>query len=153
MVAIEDRFALQDTISRFGRLVDDRNWVGLSQVFAERVKLDYTRLFGGEPEELPGSTLGERWHARLGGLDATQHIITNVVSEIDGDMASVVANVIGVHFLSKLGNNQLLTGGGVYHMHLKRADRRWLINELALRVIWLDGNRDIFTAAAENSPE
>jgi hypothetical protein len=146
-----DQFTVQDTISRFGRLVDDQDWPGLPKMFTERVKLDYTRLFGGTPEEVPGSTIGDRWRKRLGGFDATQHVITNIVADIEGDDASVVANVVAHHVLTALGDDGMLTGGGTYHIRLTRTGDRWLIAEIGVRVFWLDGNKNLFAAAAENA--
>lgn len=146
--AVLDQFLVSDVINRFGRLVDDRAWDELAGVFAEWVELDYTALFGGTPQEVPATAVGARWEARLGGFDRTQHIITNIVTDIAGDTATAVSNVVAMHVLSELGDNGTLMGGGTYRMRLSRVDGAWRISAITTDVAWLTGNKELFAEAA-----
>lgn len=41
---MDDRQALTDTVLRYGRCIDDRDWDGLAALLSERVDLDVTSL-------------------------------------------------------------------------------------------------------------
>lgn len=146
-----EHLRVSDVVNRFARLVDDRAWDGLGALVTERVELDYTALFGGEPREVPATAVGGIWAARLGGFDRTQHLVANVVADIDGDTAQVVANVVAVHVLEDLGADGMLTGGGTYRMRLARVDGRWLIAAIKTEVSWLQGNEKLFAEAARRT--
>jgi hypothetical protein len=142
-----------DAINRFGRLVDDRAWDGLAALCADRVELDYTAMFAGQPRVVDAAEIGGIWAARLRGFDGTQHVITNTVTEFDGDTATAVSNVVAMHVLTELGANGTLSGGGTYRMRLVRGDGRWLIAGIKADVTWLLGNKDLFTAAANRAAD
>lgn len=141
---------IETVISRLLRMVDDRDWTGLPSVFTEQVQVDYTSLWGGEPETLHRDALIGRWRDLLSGLDATQHLGGNVLAEIDADGhgASAVSNVIGVHRLTNPTGGPLWTVGGTYHTRLFRTGDGWAISSLTLRVAWTEGNTNIMTLAA-----
>jgi SnoaL-like domain len=80
-------------------------------------------------------------------LDATQHLITGVLPEIDGDTATVVASLMAVHRRSNATGGSLWTVGGTYRFGLRRAGDRWLIDGLSLRVAWVDGNQGVIGGA------
>lgn len=147
--ALLEHLAVSDVINRFGRLVDDRAWDGMGALFAERVELDYTALFGGTPREVRASDVGGIWAARLGGFDTTQHVIANIVTDVVGDTTTAVSNVVAVHVIAELGEDGTLTGGGTYRMRLTRADGRWRIAAIRTEVSWLLGNKNLFAEAAE----
>ncbi|NGO66877.1 nuclear transport factor 2 family protein [Streptomyces boncukensis] len=151
--APEEHFAIQDVVSRFGRMVDDRNWDRLPGIFTEQVRLDYTELFGGRPQEVPGGTIGDRWRARLSGFSATQHVITNVVADVGGATADVVANVVATHVLRGPADSRMVTCGGTYQLGMARGPGRWLISAVTARLVWTDGDLGLFAAAAEHAPK
>ena len=39
-----DAAALRDTISRYGRFIDDRDWDGLASILADAIEFDFTSL-------------------------------------------------------------------------------------------------------------
>lgn len=144
-MSVEDSLTVRDTISRYGRCIDDRDWAGLVSILADRIRLDFTPLWGGEPEELAGTDLVARWREMSERLDATQHLITGVLPAIDGDEATAVANLVAVHRRVNLTGDSLWTVGGTYRFGLRRAAGRWAIESLALRVAWVDGNQAVIT--------
>jgi hypothetical protein len=144
-MSVQDSLAVRDAISRYGRCIDDRDWVGLASILADEVKLDFTSLWGGEPEELAGAELVARWRAMSERLDATQHLITGALPEIDGERATVVANVVAVHRRVNPTGDSLWTVGGTYRFELRRTARQWVIQALSLRVAWVDGNQAVIT--------
>lgn len=147
-MTIEDRYQVETTLSRLGRLVDDRDWDGLHDLFTEIVEVDYTSLWGGEPEKLAREDLIGRWRDTLTELEATQHVITNVLADVTGDTATATANVVGVHRRAVTTGGPLWTVGGTYHARLTRSAGSWRIDSLTLRVAWADGNIGIMTIGA-----
>jgi hypothetical protein len=142
-----DTTAVRDTIGRYGRLIDDRDWDGLASILADAIEFDFTSLWGGEPETVTGTDLVARWRGMSERLDATQHLITGVLPEIDSDTATVVASLMAVHRRSNAIGGSLWTVGGTYRFGLRRAGDRWLIDGLSLRVAWVDGNQGVIGGA------
>ena len=74
--------------------VDDLDWETVRSSFTTEVEIDYTSLWGGEPETLTADQLIDRWRQLLPGFDATQHLIGPVaVTEADELTASCTINV------------------------------------------------------------
>jgi SnoaL-like domain len=144
-MSLEDSLAVQDIVSRYGRCIDDRDWAGLASILAEEVRLDFTSLWGGEPERLKGTELVARWREMRERLDATQHLITGVLPEIDGEQATAVTNLVAVHRRVNATGDSLWTVGGSYRFDLRRTAGRWVIEGLSLRVAWVDGNQAVIT--------
>jgi hypothetical protein len=137
---------LGNIVTRYGRLIDDRDWEGLGRLFADDVALDFTSLWGGEAEEVTRTELVRRWREMGESLDATQHVITGVLSELDGERAVVITNLIATHRRSTATGGPLWVVGGVYRFGLRTVGDGWVIDELALRASWVEGNQAVVTA-------
>jgi 3-phenylpropionate/cinnamic acid dioxygenase small subunit len=44
-----DTTAVGDTIGRYGRLIDDRDWDGLASILADAIEFDFTSLWAESP--------------------------------------------------------------------------------------------------------
>ena len=143
----QDSAAVRDTISRYGRFIDDREWAALVSILADTIELDFTSLWGGEPETVTGTDLAARWRDMSERLDATQHLITGILPEITGDTATVVASLMAVHRRANATGGVLWTVGGTYRFELRRVTERWIINGLTLQVAWVDGNQAVIASA------
>ncbi|WP_251016415.1 nuclear transport factor 2 family protein [Streptomyces sp. ISL-99] len=99
---------------------DQREGERLAGVFAEKVTLDYTSLAGGEPAELTPAEIVAAWTSALGGYDATQHLITNHLVDIEGDTAVCTAAFQATHRLATPHGSPLWTLGGTYRFGLVR---------------------------------
>ena len=141
----QDAAAVRDTISWYGRFIDDRDWAGLSPILADTIQFDFTSLWGGEAETVTGTDLVARWRDLSERLDATQHLITGVLGELDGDTATASASLMAVHRRANATGGSSWTVGGRYRFGLRRAARRWVIDGLSLRVAWVDGNQAVIT--------
>ena len=147
--ATEDRLAILDLIARLGLLVDARDWDALEeQVFADPVYSDRTSLFGGEPATVSRSELIGGLRQVLGNLDATHHLITCQVINLDGDQATSAANMQGTHILANAGGGSMWTAAGRHDYQLKRTADGWRIAGLTFTVQWASGNEHILTLAA-----
>lgn len=150
---LADRAAITDTVTRFGWCLDRRNWDGLKALFTDVVRTDYTALWGGEPQEagvdeLLATDRQGSWRRTMDGLDATQHLITNILAEGDGDTATATANVVGVHRLPNPHGGPLWTVGGTYEFVLTRTADGWRIRAITQGITWVEGNQQVLFRAA-----
>ena len=150
-----DRVAVADTVTRMAWYLDRRDWDGLAGLFTERVYTDYTSLWGGTPleatvEELLSTDRQGSWRRTMDGLEATQHLVTNILVELDGDEARATANVVGHHRLTNPHGSPLWTVGGTYDFRLVRADR-WRIRAITMTITWAQGNQHVLALALTRS--
>lgn len=153
-----DRAAVTDLVLRMGWLLDRRDWDAFRSLFTERVYTDYTDLWGGQPQEasvdqLLATDAQGSWRRTMDGLEATQHLITNVLVDLRGDEGVATANVVGVHRLVNPHGGPLWTLGGTYDIQVVRdAHRGWLIRGITQRITWVDGNQQVLFRAASTPP-
>lgn len=148
-----DRADITDTVVRMGWYLDRRDWDALRGLFTEHVYTDYTDLWGGEPREgtvdqLLSTTAQGSWRRTMEGLEATQHLITNVLASVSGDDATATANVLGVHRLTNPHGSPLWTVGGTYEFRLTRTAEGWRIRAITYKISWVDGNQQVLFRAA-----
>ncbi|MFI2234311.1 nuclear transport factor 2 family protein [Nocardia testacea] len=141
-----DRLDIIDTCTRMAWHTDHREWAALEQVFADRVTLDYTGLNGGEPVVLTPPQITAAWRDTLGGFEATQHLLTNHLVDIDGDTAVCTASFQATHRGNDEFGASLWTLGGSYRFDLVRVAGGWRIRGLVMTPVWGDGNRRLLPA-------
>ncbi|GAA2150327.1 nuclear transport factor 2 family protein [Actinomadura napierensis] len=144
----ETKIEIAETCTRMAVHADRREWALLRGLFADSVLLDYTSLNGGEPARLTPQEIVDAWAATLGGFDATQHLIANHLVEVDGDRAVCTASFQATHRLATPYGAPLWTLGGDYRWELARTGGRWLIDSVAMKATWGDGNKDLPARAA-----
>lgn len=138
-----DRAAIGDTIMRYATGIDRRRWPLYRSIFADEVDIDFS-TWSGVAERMRADDWVERVRQGLSGFDATQHNLTNLVFEIDGDTATCVVNMIAVH---RLGD-EFQRLGGFYTHRLRRGGDGWEITGCTLTVTWEEGDRALFGRAA-----
>lgn len=148
----DDWAEIVTVITRMAWLADRRDWDQLLDVFAEQVELDYTSLTGGEPARLTPADLVAGWRAGLGGLDATQHLVSNHLVDVQGDRAVVTAQFQATHVLATPRGDPTWTLGGRYRFGLTRHEGRWRIDAVTMTTTWATGNQQIMTLATSAAP-
>ena len=143
-------FDVASTVGALAVRVDARDWGGLLALFAPQVRVDYTSLFGGDPQVTEREALIAQWRGLLPGFTHTTHVIGEPAVEIDGERASVRASVVAWHFVREtaLAGNELWLVGGCYEMTMQRIDGAWRIAELTLARAWQHGNLELPKVAA-----
>jgi hypothetical protein len=112
--------------------LDARNWERLLELFAAEVHVDYTSLFGGEPQVLTRERLIAGWRELLCGFTRTTHVIGTPSVTVAGATAQVSASVVAWHFAStpeRAGKDWWLAGG-CYEMALSRVGDAWRMRTL-----------------------
>jgi 3-phenylpropionate/cinnamic acid dioxygenase small subunit len=133
-----DREAISDLIHRFGVVLDDQRFDDLQSVFAEDATIT-----------TPGG--------RAQGLDAivaqatrnhtpelrTQHLVTDLVVDLDGERARARANYLAV-FATGSGDpapSPRFQIGSVYRFELVRTTGGWRLHTMEMLPTWAVGER------------
>ncbi|WP_409329655.1 nuclear transport factor 2 family protein [Trujillonella humicola] len=136
---LRDRIEIGDLLARYSTALDAREWELLGEVFTPDATCDYGTL--GRPRGVEEITALIR--GTIGDLDATQHLVGNVVVRVDGDEASADCYLISQHVRAGTpgGDHYLL--GGRYADHVVRTPAGWRIAHRTLHRTWTSGNRDV----------
>jgi 3-phenylpropionate/cinnamic acid dioxygenase small subunit len=150
-----DRAAISDVQLRYATGLDMRDWATFRSCFADEIEVDFTSVFGGSPRKVSADRWTEAARRTVGGLAATQHMITNHVITVDRDEATCVAYVQAQHYLPNDKGDSTQTMGGYYTNRLVRTPHDWRIRACKLTLTWTTGNWHIFELARQrvNSAE
>lgn len=133
-------------IGRFFRAVDCRDWDAVVGLLADKVSVDYTSVFGGEPETVSGPELVTRWKGLLPGFDATQHFLAQLLPGGDGQLE---CNVRGHHYLD--GEEWMVAGWYQLTVTGGRDDQPVRLSGITITRSHETGSRDLLTRAQERA--
>jgi 3-phenylpropionate/cinnamic acid dioxygenase small subunit len=134
---VHDKLEIHELLARYARGVDNRDWELYRSVFTDDAHIDYTSAGGiaGGRDEVAA------WMARVfPSIPWSQHYITNIEIELDGDTAEVRAMFYNPMQLP--GMDAPSSCGGFYHHDLTRTadgwksrrlleESRWFLNPIA----------------------
>lgn len=126
---IQDRFAIQDLITRFCHMVDVRILESVADdFFTPDAILNYGfKRMSGRDE------IHNFYNSFDGVVLGTSHTVANPLVEIDGDSAKALHRVLGFHWHAQQGEiqvraaDELMVAG--YQDRLQRTERGWRISE------------------------
>ena len=96
---------------------------------------------GGRVDGIDG--IVDRARGALDALDASQHLLGNIVVEVDGDTAQSVCYFQAQHLRAgALGGDTYIIAGS-YTDRLVRTPQGWRISERVQDYLWRDGNRAV----------
>jgi hypothetical protein len=150
---MDERADIAGAIGAMANHVDARRWNDLLALFAPEVRVDYTSLFGGEPQVKTRDRLIGEWKKLLPGFTRTNHVIGTPSIVVSGEAAQANASVVAWHFIKDAaltGNDQWLVGGS-YEMSFRKLDGAWRIASLTLARAWAEGNLDLPRIASERA--
>lgn len=142
---ISDRLAITDLLHRYPAGLDTKNWELLATVFTADGVADYGALGG--INEGPAAIV-KLCRGALQGLDASQHILSNIVIELDGDRARSTCYFQAQHVVAGTEGGDNFLVGGTYVDDCVRTPEGWRIQRKTLHPTWQDGNAKVFAAAA-----
>ncbi|HYC21608.1 MAG TPA: nuclear transport factor 2 family protein [Candidatus Bathyarchaeia archaeon] len=135
---IADRLEIADLLARYCHAIDSKQWELLDGVFTPDARIDYTTS-GGIQGRFPEV---KDWLAKtLVHFPMTQHLVTNLQIEIQGDRATSRA-----YFYNPMGEPKpegpglkLFFVGGYYLDKLTRTPAGWRISERFEQQAWMAG--------------
>jgi SnoaL-like protein len=134
-------------LTRMLHALDDLDWDAVRACLADEVRTDYTELFGGEVETVPGDELVKRWQGLVPGFDATQHMTGPCL--VDDREGGLVAQT-HVRAYHRLGD-AVWGVHGHYVVPLERTPAGWRIAGITLRMFHQEGDTDLTARAGERA--
>ena len=129
--------------------IDTRDWALLRSIFTDEIEMDFSSYSG-----QPGSKmLADDWvdgvKVTFTGLDATQHVMSNPMVDVDGDRGRLRMYMKAEHFLRNVSGSDDFALGGYYEDRLIKRAGAWKIEAVTLTILWNRGNRHIMTLARD----
>jgi len=131
--SLTDRIAVEDLLTRYATAVDGRDWNLLRTVFTPDARIDDSSA-GGVAASVDEAVAF--LDTSLADYEMTQHMVTNVAADIDGDRAQVTAML---HNPMRRAGGDVWFCGGWYDHSLVRTDGGWRSERLVFRAAWFDG--------------
>ena len=130
--ALADRIAAEDLLTRYATAVDRRDWEQSRSIFTADAEIDYTSAGGiaGTVDEIV-----EFLSTSLEMFEMTQHLVSNIDLEVNGESATVTA--MFNHPMRLPGGDTWFTGGW-YHHDLVRTPDGWRSRRLREESAWFD---------------
>src|SRR5262245_32156085 len=141
-----DRVAIENTVTGVAHCIDRKAWRELRELFADKVRTDYTSLFGGKPQEQAGDALIDAWRKLLTKV-VTQHLLGPITLSIEGASATAHCHVRGYHFVKGAAGGDEWMVAGHYVMELAKAATAWRIRSLTLETFYQTGNMKLLEVA------
>ncbi len=120
-----DERDIERTLKRFARAMDDRDWTAMTDILADDAQGDFGtgRLCG-------SAAIVELIRGFLDSCGPTQHLLGNIVIDIDGDTAISRAYVHDVHLRSDADPlSRFYTLGDYTDTWQRRPDGSWRLKE------------------------
>lgn len=125
---------IEQLISRLAAALDERRIEQFEQIFAADVQASFP--FG----SVDGiEQMGAIARRNLAPYEKTQHVITNVLVQLDGDRADVRAHLIAVHVPVAAEPSTHFDVGATYRFAVRRTDDGWRLARLELTPVWTSG--------------
>ena len=133
-----DKNQIADLCAGYAYALDQRDWAALRKCFTEAPVFVHP---GGHIEGVDG--IVERARGALEPLDSSQHLLGNVVVEVDGDDASSICYFQAQHVRAGTPGGDTYLIAGSYTDRLVRTPQGWRIAERVQVYLWRDGNRAV----------
>lgn len=141
-----EREAIQEVIVRVSHHIDHKQWPELRSLYAATVRTDYTSLFGGEAQHVPGDGLIEGWRRLLTPI-VTQHHLGPIEVSVSGASATARCHVRGYHFAKGAPGGDEWMVAGHYVFQLGKEEAGWKIREMTLEALYQTGNTGLLQVA------
>lgn len=133
---------LHQVLIGYARLCDERDWNAVGEVFSEDASADY-----GGRHLRDRATILAMLRDNLGGCGPTQHLLGNLVVEVDGEAVSSRIAVRASHLGAGEKKGETYECMGHYHDRWTRTDGGWRIAHRAMVVAFEFGSRKLLGPA------
>ena len=129
--------------------IDTRDFDLLRSIFTDEITMDFEDYSGQPAQTLSADAWVAGVKVLFTGLDATQHVMTNPIVDIDGESATCRMYMKAEHFLANDEGSFDYAIGGYYTDQLHKDRDRWVIEAVTLKLFWQRGNRHIMQLARD----
>jgi hypothetical protein len=146
---LRERQEVEDVVVRLFVATDRRDWANVEDCLADMVILDMTSMAGsGEPLRMKPIEVVAAWKGGLEPIDHVHHQVGNFQIDVDGNRATAFCYGIAYHNREKIAHpSKTRAFVGDYDVHLTRVDGRWRIDLFRFNLKFIEGNRELETAA------
>jgi ketosteroid isomerase-like protein len=120
-----DRFLIREVIERYLVALDDQDWDGIADCFTD----DAVSHYNHEPQDLIGGRGVAEFLKRMQAYTATNHILSRIVIEVDGDEGVAHFKTVAVLHVGEVGVGRVQVRSVAVVDRLRRIHGRWLITE------------------------
>jgi len=132
-----DRNEVKDLIGRLGVLLDEKRVEELDQVFVAEATGEFPSGPMGSLAELQ-----EYGRSTIPAFDQVQHLMTNILVELDGDRATARANMLSFNTHRGGDPTRHFDLGGIYRFETVRTPAGWRIARVEMAQVWTGGSMD-----------
>jgi len=140
-----DRALISETIFRYHRAFDLKDWEGCRGFFTDTVEVETSGMAGSvaDLQTFPRDRM-VRILQRMGPADtASQHYSGNHIIEIDGDSAVLIASSMARSCKPQDGQQVVSFVGGWYTFSLVRTPDGWKIRKFRFDQVWTDSHAPV----------
>jgi hypothetical protein len=134
---LADRNEITDLVSRLGLWLDEKRFDEATSIFTEDVA---AQTPGGTVQGI--ALVAEQARRNHATVERTQHIITNVLIDLDGDHATVQANLLVTFAYHADTPGPHFTLGERYRFEAIRTPQGWRLSRLRITPVWTSGTRE-----------
>ena len=129
--ALADRAEIEDLVHRLGASLDERRFDDLRGILVEGAT---ARTPGGLAEGRDAMVVqAERNHPVE---DRIQHVISGVLIDLDGDDATVRANLVATFIRADTATHPHMVLGEVYRLRVRRTADGWRLSSVETQPVW-----------------
>lgn len=141
-----------DAVVALFHAIDDLDWAAVTASLTSAVAIDYTSLWGGQPDRVAAEQVPSAWRELLPGFDATQHLLGPILAtSADANTVHFDLNVRGYHVIRGDQPDDPPTAtwmvAGRYDIDVHRHDGAWRIAAITLHVSYEHGDRSLVDVA------
>lgn len=138
-----DEARVRQTVLAIPTNVDIRRFDAVAPLFADEVVIDYTSLWGGEPQTMAPDELMTAWSGIVPGFDATWHEISDLKVQVAGETATASSRLDARHWIGERTWRLI----GRYDFQLRRQRGQWRVTRMTLTVTQELGDRALVDLA------
>lgn len=140
-----DRTQIEELMARYASAIDAKQYDEIASCFAA----DATAQYPGFSGLLKGtSDIVAHMRLALDALDATQHLFTNFIIDIEDDSARLSCEILAQHVRRGVRGGETYLAGGHYKVELRRIAGQWKIVNLLAQSRWGAGDRELLPGKA-----
>jgi hypothetical protein len=132
-----EKQAIAELVHRYALALDRKDWALLDRCFTPDARLDYRSAGGPAGAYHPEL---RKWLVQvLEPIPVMQHLVSNLVIELDGDRARATVYGVNVNRMGPDESGPNLVCGGIYHDRLVKGEDGWRFCERVEERTFVEG--------------
>jgi uncharacterized protein (TIGR02246 family) len=141
-----DEAEIRELLLTFARALDERDWTGYADTFAEDGVFEIFDQRRTGREDIAAGPARD-----MTPFDRTQHYVTNVTVTVSGDSATARGQLLAVHIPDDTEPSEHADVGGIYHCRVRRTAEGWRFSHVRTEILWSAGMPYVGDLPAEQS--